>query len=83
MSAWVGFVLGDLGAFVVGEGQHVGGVVLAAVVAVQGLAFGGVDEADRQFGRAEQGGAHPALDHGGGDLGFEAGVGYWTSRSSL
>src|SRR5436305_1325742 len=41
-------------AFVVGERQHVGGVVLAAVFAVEGLAFGGVDKTDRQFCRREQ-----------------------------
>src|SRR5471032_2049399 len=37
-------VVREFFAFVVGEGQHVGGVVLLAVVAVQGAAFLGVDE---------------------------------------
>ena len=68
-------VVGDFRALVVGEGEHVGGVVLAAVFAVQGLAFLGVDEADRQFGRAEEGAAHPALHQFGREVRFEAGVG--------
>src|SRR5471030_435191 len=70
-----GRVVVDFFAFVVGEGQYVGGVVLAAIVAVQGLAFGGVDEAYRQLGRGEQRGRHPAPHFRARDGFLQAGVG--------
>ena len=42
------------------EGEHVGGVVALAVLAVQRLAFIGIDDAHRDLGRALQRGAQPA-----------------------
>src|SRR5450830_66906 len=61
-------------ALVVGKGQHIGGVVFFAVVAVQAAAFFGIDEADGQFSRREQGRLHPAADLWARDQGFQAGI---------
>ncbi|MNN87665.1 hypothetical protein D3C81_2052520 [compost metagenome] len=46
--------------FGIGEGQDVGGVILATVIAVQVLAFGGVNEAQGDLRRGQQGGLDPA-----------------------
>src|SRR5450830_1286472 len=61
-------------AFVVGKSEYIGGVVFFAVIAVQAAAFLGIDEADGQFGRREQGRFYPAAYLGPGDGCFQAAV---------
>jgi hypothetical protein len=52
---------------VVGKCQHVGRVVLATEVAVEGQAFVAVDDPHRDLGRHGERGADPARDVGAGD----------------
>src|SRR5450830_268105 len=56
--------LRDFAVFVfgIGKGQHISGVILATIVTIEGLSLGGIDKADRQFGRRKQGGCDPAPD---------------------
>ena len=53
---------GHILAFGIGEGEHVGGVVLAAIVAVQAAPLVLADEADRDLGILLQRGLGPAPD---------------------
>src|SRR5450830_299270 len=61
-------------AFVIGKGQHIGGVVFFAVIAVQVASFFGIDKAYRQFSGREQGRLHPAAHFWPRDQGFQTGV---------
>ena len=64
---------GDDGRLRVVKGQHIGGVVFAAVVAVQGLPFICIDDAHGDFGVGFQRVANPPRDAVAGQGGAVAG----------
>ena len=55
------------------EGQHVGGVVFAPVIAVQRSCFGFADHAHGHLGVAQKGARDPALNSGAGQGGAVGG----------
>lgn len=64
-----------IGFFSIGKGEHIGRIILAAVIAVQHACFFGIDQADRQFGRRQQCSVHPLPDFAAGYQFLQARVG--------